>query len=159
MKNRNKFISVLLLALILIWAVISFFGLQHIENLERAIEERDNTILEMSNLDSVYTSKTKEYSEIITKYVDNCNFFIGDRKISTSDLVKMTNELLNENQVLKDSLNYLKQLSDFDNKASMTYRNELYNSLDSLQTLSRILKLILRLFYSPITKTNFHMTH
>jgi hypothetical protein len=134
MKNKNKLISVLLLGLLIIWAVLSFLGIQHIENLEHAIQERDNTILQMSNLDSVYTSKTQEYSEIITKYVDNCNFFIGDKKISTSDLIKMTNELLDENQIFKDSLDNLWQFKN----------QEHYNSMDSLQTLTRILELIKR---------------
>jgi len=142
MKNKNLFISVMIIASILTWAAISFFGFQDIEELKQAVKERDSTIQEMSNLDSVYYSKTKKYSEIITKYVDNCNFFIGDKKISTSDLMKMTNELLEENQTLKDTLYYLKQLNDFENEASMTYKNELYKSLDSLHTVSRIIELI-----------------
>lgn len=134
MKNKNKFMSVLLLALLIIWAVLSSLGIQHIKNLKHAIQERDNTISQMSNLDSVYTSKTKEYSEIITKYVDNCNIFIGDKEISTSDLIKMTNELLDENQILNDSLDNLWQFK----------KQEQYNSMDSLQTLIRILDLIKR---------------
>ena len=134
MKKNNKYSSVLFLVLLVIWAIFSFLGIQHIENLEHAVQERDNTILQISNFDSVYTSKTKEYSEIITKYVDNCNFFIGDKKISTSDLVKMANELLDENRILKDSLDNQWQ---FNNQVQ-------YNSMDSLQTLTRILELIKR---------------
>ena len=95
--------------------------------LENQISNKDNQISKSIERDSLLIQKTREYAETIEKYVNNCEFSIDGKKISPTEVVKLANKTMRENQKLKDSLNYFKLLST---QQSEVYPKE-YNKLIS----------------------------
>lgn len=160
MEQKNKYILVFVLLLLLFLGSFTMSLYEYSGNLEKAIAQRDTIIMQLSRNDSIYSTKTKEYSEVITKYIDNCNFYIDGKHISTNDLIKFTNQLIEEKDKLEDSLSYFKQKTDHESATKSGYRNELITTIDSLQVSSRILGLIKRDFgitYNVETKDGYRI--
>jgi hypothetical protein len=160
MEQKNKYISVIVLLLLLFLGSFTMSLYEYSENLEKEIAQRDTTIMQLSRNDSIYSTKTKEYSEVITKYIENCNFYIDGKQISTNDLIKLTNQLIEEKDKLEDSLLYFKQKTDFETTTKSSYRNELITTKDSLQVNSYILGLIKRdygITYNVETKDGYRI--
>jgi hypothetical protein len=144
----NKKVNALLTAYAVFITVIGLIFTSYLYDnnieLQNAVGQRDTLIASMQRGDSLYKSSVKGYSEIITKYVSDCNFVIDGKKVSTQDLVKLINDILNQNQSLIDSLIYYKRLSVVDNFYKNEYEKRLKTTLDSLVINSKIVELAKR---------------
>jgi len=88
----------------------AFFLIDHSDKLERELIYKDSLIRRIQRNDSLYNNSVKGYSEVIERYISDCNFILNGKKISTEELVKLANHTLNENEILKDSIRYYKLL-------------------------------------------------
>ncbi|MBN8653419.1 MAG: hypothetical protein J0L67_18470 [Cytophagales bacterium] len=112
--------------------------------LQNAVGQRDTMIASIQRGDSLYKSTVKGYSEVITRYVSDCSFVIDGKKISTQDLVKLLNEILNQNESLADSVLYYKKLAIVDNFYKNEYQKRINSMMDSLVINSKIVELAKR---------------
>jgi hypothetical protein len=108
---KNKSIIFFLTTLSIVTMALLLILYNYNTQLENQISLKDELISESIERDSVLIKKTREYSEIIEKYVNNCEFTVDGKKISATKLVKIANKTITENQKLKDSLKYFKLLS------------------------------------------------
>jgi len=134
--NAQYFIAVGVGLITIISTVISLILYDNTEKLNFELAQRDSLISQIRLNDSLYSSSIKGYSEVITKYVSNCNITIDGRRITTEELAKMVNQMLEENATLKDSLLYYEQ-----------YKEEylkLQPNLDSLSINRKIVELVKR---------------
>jgi hypothetical protein len=129
-KKMKSILALFVLAALFLWSFLTMTN--YISDLENGIIERDSIIFKLNRLDSVHSEASKTYSEIITKYIDGCKFMLGDKELSNEDIVKITNELMNENRILKDSL-YNQEI-----EITSKYNSELYKTLDSLNTIIKV---------------------
>ena len=110
-------------------------------DLQDGISQRDVFIASIQKGDSAYTSAVKSYSETITKYVDNCNLTVDGKEISTENLVKLINEISDENAVLKDSLIDCRRISAKNILYKEHYDKKVKPMIDSLFITSTIVAL------------------
>lgn len=111
MKNRNLYIIAFLFALLLGSCFIIYFINNYNDELQKQLDAKDVLLNDVKARDSVFTKNNKEYSEVITKYVNNCNFTLNNKDISTAELVKMANKALTQVELLNDSLIREKNIS------------------------------------------------
>ena len=122
---RNKATIFFLTILSIVSLILLLILYNYNSELENKIIQKDNLISKSIERDSLLIQKTREYAETIEKYVNNCEFSIDGKKISPTQVVKLANKAMKENQRLKDSLRYFKTLST---KQSEVYPSE-YNKL------------------------------
>ncbi len=141
--SRNQRLARIILVILSV-AVTIFFMISMI-NYSRALEgevaARDSLINLMQKEDSTTLSSTKKYSQIITKYIEDCNILIDGKKVSTPDLVKLLNKQMEENQLLSDSLSYYKNLM----QAERVRKHHYYSSMNSIDDSLFISKKIIQL--------------
>src|SRR5258708_36654602 len=126
--NLKRFLTVIEIFIIVIILAFCWSLYDHNERLQSSLAQRDTLISNMQRGDSIYKSKVKGYSEVITKYVSDCNFPIDGTKISTQELVSLLNKVINENSRLEDSLVYYKQLLNL----SDSYKNQYLKKINSM---------------------------
>lgn len=102
MKNKVLLLIFFLIILILFIVLVIVIGNNH--KLIAQIALKDRTFSDVRKRDSIYREETKKYSDIITKYVNNCEFTIDGKNISTEKLIETFNETFSRNIELKDSL-------------------------------------------------------
>tara|TARA_B110000967_G_C18784863_1_gene510207 strand:+ start:494 stop:1123 length:630 start_codon:yes stop_codon:yes gene_type:complete len=124
---KNKSIIFFLTTVTIVSLILLLILFNYNSELENQISNKDNQISKSIERDSLLIQKTREYAETIEKYVNNCEFSIDGKKISPTEVVKLANKTMRENQKLKDSLNYFKLLST---QQSEVYPKE-YNKLIS----------------------------
>ena len=111
MKNRNLYIIAFLFTLLLGACFVIYFINDYNDELQRKLDAKDLLLNDVKARDSVFTKNNKEFSEVITKYVNNCSFTLNNKNISTAELVKMTNKALTQVELLNDSLTREKNIS------------------------------------------------
>ncbi len=110
MERRSRTIPIILLFLLSGVGAIAIYLQVYSNNLEYEILKRDSLIINKQIQDSLYNFETKKYSEVINRYISNCNFTVNGKNISTSELVRMVNQTSNENGLLTDSINALNSM-------------------------------------------------
>lgn len=129
-RNKNIIIVLLLLLVMAISALLS--ECSYSSKLQSSIAKQDSILRNANQRDSLLAEKTKEYTKVITKYVSNCGFTMGDKSISSEDIVKIINDSQFEIEALKDSLNKI----DSRNRLSQIFLNDSLNIFKNF--LSRI---------------------
>tara|TARA_R110002051_G_scaffold295031_1_gene360746 strand:+ start:109 stop:738 length:630 start_codon:yes stop_codon:yes gene_type:complete len=130
---KNKSIIFLLTTFSIVSMILLLILYNYNSELENQIAQKDSLISKSVERDSLLINKTREYSQIIEKYVNNCEFTINGKNISASKLVKIANETNTENEKLKDSLRYFKLLSKKQPKVYSSEYNKIINEYkDSL---------------------------
>lgn len=142
MKRSNIKYWIALFIVILISAIMSSIAFIHyqddtIKDLNRIIDGKEKLLRITRFNDSLNAFKTQSYSNVITKYVNDCNFQIDGKTVSTSQLVKLTNNYINENDLLRDSVQFLMALNE-------RYKRNYFTYSDSFQLYSHILRVIKR---------------
>ncbi len=125
MQEKNKNI-IIFIALTVALTGVLFSVETYLNNVElkKQINSRDSTISKLIASNSLYNSSRKMYSDTITKYIENCEFYIGDKKLSTEELLKLVNEYIDQNTTMKKAAT---QIYDIDNK-----KDSLHNLSKSL---------------------------
>lgn len=107
MKNK---IIISFIALFL----FSFFVFNEVNNyikdLEQKIKTKDERIENLIINDSIINNKTKEYSQVITKYIRDCKVVIDDKEYDYSEFIDMYVEEIEKGYKLRDSLHKYKTL-------------------------------------------------
>lgn len=130
---KNKSIIFFLTTFSIVSMILLLILYNYNTELENQITQKDRLISKSVERDSLLINKTREYSQIIEKYVNNCEFTINGKEISASKLVKIANETNIENEKLKDSLRYFKLLSKEQPKVYSSEYNKIINEYkDSL---------------------------
>jgi|GEM_PF-4197249 hypothetical protein len=128
-------LSVIFNVLLLVVCCFSFYFLVISENsnerLIRQIELKDSLSKKTTKKDSVFAEKTKEYAKVITKYISDCNFKIGDKSISTPELLKISNQAIRDAALYKDSLSMLKTSNEYYKKKALEFQKENVSYTDS----------------------------
>jgi hypothetical protein len=127
---RNKAIFAILFFVICSLGLLCITLFHFNEKLYIQIEQKDSLIKNNDLRDSIYTEATKEYSEVINKYVNNCSFTVNEKSISTQELLKLVNNTFDKNQELQDSLDAYKEFFN----QTQSYKDSLflYKNLYSL---------------------------
>ena len=99
MKNNYLTLSIVILVIIMI--VFGFSYYRDVKEYNKIISRKDSTIKNMRINDTVFLQETKKYSSIITKYVKDSIFTIGDVKYTASQLIKIIVDM--ENQLSSQS--------------------------------------------------------
>lgn len=141
---RIRLIFFILWVLFVASSIVGFILYQNNGDLQVQLKNKEKLLNDRMIGDSTYLSKTRQYSEVITKYISNCEFTMDGKKISTAELLKIVNRSLNENRLLKDSLIYLQQLCKDQVNISDKYKNAYAQSLDSSFIYKQILSFIKR---------------
>lgn len=130
---KNKSIIFFLTTFSVVSMILLLILYNYNTELENQIAQKDRLISKSVERDSLLINKTREYSQIIEKYVNNCEFTINGKEISASKLVKIANETNIENEKLKDSLRYFKLISKEQPKVYSSEYNKIINEYkDSL---------------------------
>lgn len=159
MQNKVKYIILFLLILFIGAGLLSLFLYSYSNNLEQEIVKRDLLLKDVKQRDSLYESKTKKYAEVITKYVSDCNFYVDGKKISTSELLRITNKTLNENRYLKDSLHFYIDLYNLENEKRRKMQSSSFIDKDSLAICKQIIEMVKSdygISYTVGSNTNTH---
>lgn len=143
-KKGNALLTAYAVYITVVGLIFTMYLYDNNIELQSAIGQRDTLIVSMQRGDSLYKSSLKGYSEIITKYVSDCNFVINGKKVSTQNLIKLINEILYQNETLTDSLIYYKRLSVVENFYKSEYEKRLKSILDTLVINSKIVELAKR---------------
>jgi len=77
---------------------------------EQIISKQTEIIRKTAIVDSIYLNKTKQFSNVITKYISEDNFLINGNKVSTADIVDILNKKIEQNQKLSDSISHLNNI-------------------------------------------------
>lgn len=108
MKNNYLTLSIVILVIIMI--VFGFSYYRDVKEYNKIISRKDSTIINMRINDTIYLQETKKYSSIITKYVKDSIFTIGDVKYTASQLIKkivdMENQLSSEARLKEQDQEY-----------------------------------------------------
>jgi len=91
----------------------------------KQIELKDSLYKITSKKDLVFAKKTEEYAKVITKYVSDCSFTIGNKSITTPELLKISNKAIYEAAVFKDSLRITKSIVNQYVKMIDVYKNQI----------------------------------
>jgi hypothetical protein len=128
---KNKIFVVLTTVSTIVSCLVALYSRNINKQYERQIKLKDSLELTKKRKDSNYSKKTNEYSKIITKYISDCDVSIGSKKITLAELVKIANKNLNETQQLKDSVDFLKKVNQYNEKKINMYTslNDTYNKL------------------------------
>jgi hypothetical protein len=110
----------------------------------RAIGQRDSLIASIQQKDQLYDSTTKAYSEVITRYISDCNILVDGKKVSNKQLINLFNQLINENDTLRDSLIYYKRQSIVGQLQSTKLQLRIHSLLDTINIKSKIVELVNR---------------
>lgn len=131
---KNKSIIFFLTTVAIVSLILLLILYNYNSELENQISHKDNLISKSVERDSLLIQKTREYAETIEKYVNNCEFSIDGKKISPTEVVKIANKAMKENQRLKDSLTYFKSLSTKQSEVYPAEYSKLINKYrDSLE--------------------------
>lgn len=130
---KNKTIIFLLTVISIVSLILLFITSNYNTELESQVSHKDNLLSKAVERDSLVIEKTKQYADIIEKYVNNCEFSIGNKKISAKEMARITNSTLNENKRLKDSLLYYRLRSTYTKDVYIDEYNKIINKYkDSL---------------------------
>jgi hypothetical protein len=107
MKNKIiiSFIGLVILALFVFEEVNNY-----IEELSNTIRIKNERIESLIKNDSIINEKTKEYSQVITKYIRDCNVIVDDKEYSYSEFIDMYILEIEKGNKIKDSLHKYKTL-------------------------------------------------
>ena len=83
-----RYIEIATTILAISMSIISAFSVLHINEQDKIINRQNKLLKEITSIDSTYTNRTKQYSNVITQYVNGCDFYIDNKKITTSDLLR-----------------------------------------------------------------------
>lgn len=100
----RKIIEILFVIFVIIASTIIYLQYDYVTELKKQIIDRDSTITKYENNDSIYNSRLKQYTDTVEKYISP-NFTYVDRKIYTDELLKITNNSMEEVYLLKHQLN------------------------------------------------------
>lgn len=126
----RKIIEILLVIFVIIASTVIYLQYDYVTELKKQIIDRDSTITKYETNDSIYNSRLKQYTDTVEKYISP-SFTYGDKKISTDELLKITNSSMKEIGVLKHQLNsvrdsveaYMSAMDNFGKKANqMLYK-------------------------------------
>lgn len=109
MKNR---IILILLILIVLGIIVFFVTQRHINYLSSQISIKDERIEAMKDGDSTLAEATKEYSNTITKYINDCTVLVDDKSYNLNQFIDLFVSEAQQKEELKDSLFKLKFLYD-----------------------------------------------
>lgn len=109
MKNKSIILFLTVISIVCIILVLILFNYK--TELENQINKKDDIITKSVERDSLLIQKTSEFAKTINHYVNNCEFSIDGKKITSSQIVDITNKAIEENNKLRDSLNYYKLFS------------------------------------------------
>lgn len=101
MKNKqslNRILLVTLVSLFLASGTVNIFLSNNSTELQNQLELRDSTINKINVADSILCAESMRNTEIIEKYIDNCNFILKGKTITAEELILYT-------QQINDSLN------------------------------------------------------
>ncbi|MDB5125175.1 MAG: hypothetical protein JWP94_3304 [Mucilaginibacter sp.] len=116
-KNRWLLIYILLInSGLIIFGILFLNNNLKNEQLQDTINQQNNLIKNTTKRDSTYTEKNKGYSDTLNKYTDSYSVKIGNKEYKFLDLLKLYNQIEQQNYDLKDSLNYLSQLDKINKK-------------------------------------------
>lgn len=119
---RTKIIIFFLFMLFLGTSSLGVVLYEYNKDLQVQLKAREQLINNARLKDSLFVKETKRYADTITKYISDCEFTMNGKKISTAELLRITNEAINENQFLKDSLSYFNRLSELQNERIKRYQ-------------------------------------
>ena len=131
---KFKILSIILFFILLIGLALIFILYQNNLKLKSEIAKQIKLSTTTQKRDSLFTARNKKYSEVITKYVDGTSFIISGKKIKSTEMAKLYDDLNMANFKLKDSLNncieHSKRVIDYANKVNkMLDSAYLYKSL------------------------------
>lgn len=129
---KNKIFYIILFIILLLSLLITGLLFDSNKELMRDIESKEILINDIASRDSILIEKTKEYSEIISKYTFENEFVLGNKKISVKELVDLFNNMLDENIQIKDSLNYFKSQTRAEKERTTFYKKNYIKYLDSM---------------------------
>lgn len=105
---KNKSIIFLLTTISIVSIILLIILGNYIFELEYQLNKKDAFIEKSVKSDSILDEKTKEYADKITEYVENCNFYIDGKKISQKEVLRITNNALNDNTKYRDTISRLR---------------------------------------------------
>jgi hypothetical protein len=129
---KNKIIFLILTSLLLISAFMIVFIYDNNQKLNLVINEKDEMIDNITNRDSILAETTKEYSEVITKYVSaDCEFQIEDKTYSAKEMIEMLNYYIVMNDTLKKAVQVSTETMKLAKNSILTYASKLQMYMDS----------------------------
>lgn len=158
---KSKLTAIILLILFLVVAFKFYFLQDYVDTLEIEMKKKDKMILNSAKVDSVFIDKTKDYVKTIKEYKNTVSFSRGGKEVSSSDLVKEFNDLIQRNRNLVDSVNKCRtekkiQIDDL----KKTLKPEIYKHLDSINNLNWVISVLQKKygFKYTITKNDKNLT-
>lgn len=119
--NKNTIITILFVVLtMVVCALLS--ECEYSDTLKKHVDNQDSILKDGRLRDSLLIENTKEYSEVITKYVSNCGITLNNKQLSAEEIVKIISKSTEEVTSLQDSLI----------RAEMRSKISLYKYSDSL---------------------------
>lgn len=108
----KKFIALTFVLFSLLGWGISIWMYKYNLDLQVQIDQREKLLKDSKGRDSVYASKTKEYSEVITKYIEDCNIVYAGKKLNTSEVIKLWTNDIKEKESLNRQIDLLNRRLD-----------------------------------------------
>lgn len=97
-KNRlRRLIGVMTYSLLLITIGTLYLLTDQTNNdLKNEVAKRDSIIGALIQHDSIFNARNKNYSDVITKYVNNCKFIVDGKEIPQSEFISLFNHYIDE---------------------------------------------------------------
>ena len=143
MKNK---IVVFVLFIFLILSILSILILyDYNTKLESQLQLRDNLIQKNEKVDSTIVEKTKDYAQTIKEFQTEVLFERDGKTITSSEIVKIVNGLLEDNSKLRDSIynsnksskSQEKLLGDENHKLISRFRDSIDNLVWKLDVIKK----------------------
>lgn len=104
MRNKERVFFVIMVALGISSILYTYFLSDYTDKLEIQLKDKQELLDFSLKNDSLYLEELKKSNDSIKKYVNNCNFTVNGKSISSQELVKLVNKAMSKSNNLEDSL-------------------------------------------------------
>jgi hypothetical protein len=101
---KNKLFILIIFSLLISSLSLNFILFRFSNSLEKEVQNKQVLVNKIRKGDLTLNDSLRKYSEVINKYVNNCNFEINGKEVSSSELISVLNKQFVLNQKLNDSV-------------------------------------------------------